>query len=431
MMVHIQGSQGLPKVQIVSRYVPAENVVGHYTYLLDFMRYLRHADCKLELVALDPLFGDATIPPEVQEIADVYVRKLPQMESKTSEGRLLSRCKTLLRPFYMRLPGQYLYIARKIFYWLRGKEIYEAKNWDALPTNEEMKFAKIRFETFQPDVVIANYTFLGRVLDLFSDNKRILKVILTWDIRYQRVESYRKGGYQPDDSNWTWKNESELLCKADVLLAIQKDDAKTLQKMAPECEVLCAPMSTKYSLHNNDDQIPRRCMFVGSNVDHNVYGIRWFLKDVWPIILCSLPDASLNVCGSVCYEIHEEFPNVRLINSLGPWNEVYAATEVCLIPLVVGSGLKIKLVEALSHGRACVSTSVGIQGIQELTNKAILVADTAEEFAEAVITILNNPKKRKKMEEQARKYVIENLSPEKVYQPFVDRIYQHVSQQNN
>ena len=134
----------------------------------------------------------------------------------------------------------------------------------------------------------------------------------------------------------------------------------------------------------------------------------------------------LHVCGTVCSKIDEIFQNVQLSGRVEHIEAEYAAAEVCLIPLVVGSGLKIKLVEALSHGRACVATSVGVQGVQELREKAVLVADTPCDFARAVISVLTNADKRRAMETEARRYVIETLSPEKVYQPLVERIHQHL-----
>lgn len=417
-----------PKVQIVSRYIPAENRSGHFTYLLDFMRYLRSARCQVELVALNPLFEEDTIPAEVLNIADVQVRSLPQKAEETSQPQgTVSKLKALFRPYYMRLPEQYVHAVRKMYYRLRGMPIYETRNWDAQPCLEEMQFTAERIIAFQPDVVIANYTFLSDVLDVVPEASRVLTAILTWDIRYQRFADYQHAGYQNADSVWSKESEANLLRKADILLAIQKEDATALQEMAPECEILCAPMSARLS-PTPYAQIPGRCMFVGSNVDHNVYGIQWFLNDVWPLVLAEVPTASLSICGSVCKAVQADVPNMRLVQSHGPWEEEYSAAEVCLIPLVVGSGLKIKLVEALSHGRACVSTSVGIQGVRELSDRAVLVADAPEQFARAVLAVLKNPKHRERMEEYARNYIIENLSPEKAYQPVVDRIYHHAKQ---
>ena len=114
---------------------------------------------------------------------------------------------------------------------------------------------------------------------------------------------------------------------------------------------------------------------------------------------------------------------MRLLGRVDDLNAEYGAAEVCVIPLIAGSGLKIKLIEALSHGRACVATSVGVQGVQELTDRAVLVADAPEAFAERVISLLQHSEKRTFMEEEARKYVDEHLTPEKAYQPFINFLH--------
>lgn len=152
---------------------------------------------------------------------------------------------------------------------------------------------------------------------------------------------------------------------------------------------------------------------------------------MWPKILELNPQSSLDVCGTVCQLIQGSFPNVRLLGRVDDIKPLYSAAEVCLVPLLAGSGLKIKLVEAMSYGRACVSTSVGVQGLGDTVGTTTLVADTAEGFAMAVHTLLSNPDKRQWMEEQAYRYVREKLSPEAAYQPFVDYIHQHVQQVSN
>ena len=169
-------------------------------------------------------------------------------------------------------------------------------------------------------------------------------------------------------------------------------------------------------------QVPGRSLFVGSNVNHNITGLKWFLENVWPIVLKKSPRSTLHVCGTVCDAIQGEFEKVCFLGQVNDLTPEYGAAKICLAPLLVGSGLKIKLVEALAHQRACVSTSSGIQGLNELKGKAIIVADTAENFAESICSILMHHYKRLSMEAHARKYVEEKLNPAAVYQPFVDRI---------
>lgn len=206
------------------------------------------------------------------------------------------------------------------------------------------------------------------------------------------------------------------MSKAQVLLAIQEEDAHLFKEMVPQSEVICLPMSVESHSHTVK-QVPGRCLFVGSATDHNHYGLQWFLENVWYIIIQLIPDGSLHVCGTVCNFVQGTFPNVHLLGRVEDLKPEYSEASVCLVPLLAGSGLKIKLVEAMSYSRACVSTSVGVQGLREIVGKTTLVADTPEDFAMHVHTLLNNPDKRRWMELQADEFVTQKLSPHTVYQP--------------
>lgn len=422
------------KIQIVSRELPFENSSGNATYILDFMRYLQQGDCEIDYIVLDSSPNGKTpwciIPSTVAALANVSAR------DNLRFGRVLLRFTSLsewftglLRLAYNQLPKNLKNIYRSAREKLQQTRGYLSapQAWQAPATPEEVAFASAQFVRFKPDVVVANYAFLGNVLDALSPNETVLKVILTHDIRHQRTAHFKKVGVAALESDWNWETETLQLLKAQVLLAIQKEDARILKKMAPQCEVICMPISAVSHSHTAK-QVRGRCLFVGSHADHNIHGIQWFLENVWPTILQSVPNCSLHICGSVCDQIQETFPNVRLLGRVDNLKPEYSNAEVCLVPLPVGSGLKIKLVEALSYSRACVSTSIGVQGLCEIAGSAALVADTADDFATAVRLLLTNPGKRQWMEEQACRYVTERFSPEAVYQPFIERIYQHLHQ---
>lgn len=426
------------KIQIVSRHFPFGVSSGSGVYLMNFVRYLQQLGLEIECILLNSSFvskGIFIIPYEVENLTFVFKDNL-------RVGRVLLRYSSWLEwlniaPWlvYELLPNNKLKsiyrFAKKSLHQVYGhvdtsKKVHLQVEADALPTLEEISFAKAQFARFKPDVVIANYTCLGSLLDALPLNEAVLKVIVTHDIHHQRFTSFQQVGVDADRLNWDWEKESVELRKAQILLAIQEEDAKALKAMAPQCEVICMPMSTFCHSHTLK-QVPGRCLFVGSSAPHNVHGLQWFLDSVWPIVLQSNPDCSLHVCGSVCDRIQGRFPNVRLLDRVEDLKPEYSAAEICVVPLLVGSGLKIKLVEALSYARACVSTSVGVQGLCEIAGSAVLVADPAIDFAAAVRLLLTNPGKRRWMEEQACKYVT-RLSPEAVYQPVVERIYQHLPQ---
>lgn len=419
------------KVQIISRNVLVENANGNNTYVLDFMHYLRQAGCELEYVLLSSPNGIPwyIIPPSLAGVS-VSARNYLRI------GRVLFSFKLLLNRFieslrspYERLPESWKNIYRSA----RDKRkqppryIVRSQPGDLEATPEEVAFASSQFVRFKPDVVVANYAFLANVLDSPTLDE-ILKVILTHDVRHHRFAHFKKLGLATFESEWSREQETIALSKAQLLLAIQEEEAHLFKEMTPQCDVICMPMSAVCHSHTVR-QVPGRCLFVGSDANHNYYGLKWFLENVWSIIIQLIPNASLHVCGKVCNLIQDNYPNVRLLGRVDNLEPEYAAAEVCLVPLLAGSGLKIKLVEAMSYGRACVSTSVGVQGLRDVV-RTTLVADTPEDFATAVHTLLTNPDKRQWMEEQAYKYITENFSPQTVYQPFVDYIHHYLQRTN-
>ncbi|MFB2768224.1 glycosyltransferase [Pelatocladus sp. BLCC-F211] len=432
------------KIQIISRNFPINYASGSNMYVLDFIRYLQKAGCEVGFVSLDPFPGQkfpwSFIPNALATTDKIWIRNNLRIARVLLRFNSLSDWLTVpLRLVYLYLPKQQKNIYRAVrdaFKRLLQKQKQQAtttnvhvREWqELLATSEEVDFAKTQFYRFKPDILIVNYVFLANILDAFPPNETALKVILTHDIFHKRFANFKKIGIFIDAGNWDWQAEAMLLRKAQVVLAIQKEDAYDLKQMAPESEVICLPKAAEVNNYHNVKQVPGRCFFVGNAVDHNYYGLKWFLEDVWLRVIELMPNSSLHVCGSVCDLIQGNYPNVRFLGRVNDLKPEYEAAEVCLVPLLAGSGLKIKLVEAMSYGRACVSSSVGVQGLGGAVGSAVLVADTPEDFAAAIHMVLTKTEKRQWMEEQAHKYAIAKLSPQAAYQPFVDYIHQYLYQ---
>ncbi|MEB3219538.1 MAG: glycosyltransferase [Nostocales cyanobacterium 94392] len=428
------------KIQIISRTFPLKNNAGRDAYILDFVNYLRQVNCEVEYVSINPSATDkypwCIIPSTLGKPRNVRVRNNLQI------GRILLRFNVLsdwiagpLRLIFHKLPQRLKNIFRLTIQKFKKKsnqlinKTQNLRDWqDVLATSEEIAFAKTQIDRFKPDVIVVNYIYLAKILDILESDKNILKAILTHDVFHQRNALFQKIGVVMGDGNWNLEAETAQLEKAQVLLAIQKEDAQIFKQMVPQARVINMPISAM-SYSHNIKQVPGRCLFVGSRTEHNNYGLQWFLENVWLQIIEKVPHCSLHVCGSVCDGIQESFPNVRFLGRVNDLQPEYSAAEVCLVPLLAGSGLKIKLVEAMSYSRACVSTSVGIQGLPEIAGKTAIVADTVDDFVAAMHTLLTDSEKRQWMERQAYKYVKENLSSKSSYQPFVDYIHQYFQQQ--
>ncbi len=423
------------KIQIVSRTILLANSFGNAAYILDFLKYLQQIGLDTEFLLLDESPNGRNlwylIPENLRTVTKVVAIDHFTIGSYLVSSSISNWIIESLRFMYnLLLPNRIknIYRRNRDKKELPPRYILPLKLWDRLLAPKEIEFVNSQVVRYQPDVVIANYAHLSDILDALKENTNILKVILTHDVRHQRTDQFQKLGLDSFEVGWNREKESHALKKAQVLLAIQQEDCKIFQNMVPESKVICMPLAATCKSHQLP-QVPGRCLFVGSNANHNYYGLKWFLENVWDKIIQLNPNSSLHICGNICDLIKETYPNVHILGVVKDLKSEYSAAEVCLVPLLAGSGLKIKLVEAMSYGRACVSTSVGIQGLPEISGHTTFVADTAEDFANSVHTLFTDSQKRKLMEQQAYRYIEENLSPQSVYQPFVDYIYQHVQHQ--
>jgi glycosyltransferase involved in cell wall biosynthesis len=295
-----------------------------------------------------------------------------------------------------------------------------AINFSGAITPIELAFTEEIIRKYGPEVVVADFVWLCDVFDS-PLAKNLLKCVFTYDIIYLRNESFVAQGLAPDHPGWSAEEEVKLLGKADLLVGIKKEDSVALREICPDKTIVTSPLPYDIpdSKASGDEPV---CLFVGSHGTPNVHGLTWFLEEVWPEILRRRPDANMRVCGNVCEHIDGGHPNVRLLGKVDDLSAEYANAAVVLAPLLVGSGIKIKVLEALGYGRACATTTVGIEGIQEAANKGALIADSAPAMAHNVIALLNDGELRHEMESCALDYARTHLSADAVYKELLEAL---------
>jgi glycosyltransferase involved in cell wall biosynthesis len=152
---------------------------------------------------------------------------------------------------------------------------------------------------------------------------------------------------------------------------------------------------------------PPRLLFTGTmSYPPNHQGIRWFADEVWPRIRRELPDARLDVVGKdppdVVRALHgRDGVEVHgFVPSMAPY---FAAAHAVVVPILTGAGIRVKIVEAMSAGRAVVSTPLGWEGLAHLEpGRHLLVAEEPAAFADAALRLLGDPDLRRRMAADAR-----------------------------
>jgi succinoglycan biosynthesis protein ExoO len=270
------------------------------------------------------------------------------------------------------------------------------------------------------DYLIADYCFLTECFP-YALRPGARTAVIMHDRFSGRANQFEAIGGSDSVSSLSEGEECRRLAVAESIVAIQADEGDWVRQRVPNCEVIVAPMAV-YPVQSSQTGRDDVVLFVGSSAAPNVDGVNWFLEACWPRIRERRPGATLIVAGSVCGVMGPAPQGVKFrgfVDDLGP---LYREAGVVVSPLRVGSGLKVKLIEALGHGKALVGTSKTLQGVERVLGDAIWVEDSADGFVSAVATLLVNKPARSELAARALATVARHFTPDACYGAFVDRI---------
>lgn len=267
------------------------------------------------------------------------------------------------------------------------------------------------------DVVIADYAWQTEAL-AYALRPDARTGVVMHDLFHQRGMLFREQGAADSIPRMDRETEMRLLGRADAVIAIQKTEADVVARLLPGRRMLVVPMTARPAPAPQPGD-PSRILFVGSNTAPNVSGLTWMLDEVWPEVRAARPDAELIVAGGVCRALPPPPAGVRLLGFVDRLEALYAQAGLVVSPLIAGSGLKIKLVEALAHGKACVVTSVTLQGVEDEAAQAVALADAPEAFACAIVRLLGDEAARRALGERALAAVRASFSQDRSQAEFV------------
>lgn len=168
-----------------------------------------------------------------------------------------------------------------------------------------------------------------------------------------------------------------------------------------------------------------RLLFLGAlNWPPNVEALNWFANEIWPRILRQQPAARLRIVGTGSSRSVRRLAGRKGIELVGYVEDILPElhrAQAMVAPLRAGSGLRVKILNALAAGLAVVTTAVGYAGIEAAPGEQLLVADDAEAFAQAVVSLLKNPFLRLNLERSGRELV-----EQKYDWPIIERRLQQV-----
>jgi glycosyltransferase involved in cell wall biosynthesis len=196
-----------------------------------------------------------------------------------------------------------------------------------------------------------------------------------------------------------------------------EQDAARVAAVVPEARVEVVPnaVDPEHFLPRDADPRPdgRTIVFFGAiNYFPNTDGILFFLREVWPLVSSSLPGTRLEIVGprpppSV---LAHRGPTVEVTGFVEDLRPYLSRASVAVVPLRLGGGTRLKIVEAMAMGKAIVSTSLGAEGIDVRPGVDLLLEDDPRRFADAVVRVLRDRELAVRLGASAREVVVARYS---------------------
>jgi glycosyltransferase involved in cell wall biosynthesis len=277
------------------------------------------------------------------------------------------------------------------------------------------------------DIVNLEFSFLGDC-DLRQappGERPPLLVVDSHNIDYDLARQYARDGSSVvrrlyAAANWRKLRREELgtYRNADGVYLCSAADERRLLDEAPDARTTVIPNAADVDYYQPRPADPppdgRTVVFFGLlSYVPNIDGVIHLVRDIWPRIAAAHPDARCKIIGggrpppSV---MALAGPGVELTGFVPDLRPHLAEAAAVVVPLRLGGGTRLKIVEAMAMGKAIVSTSLGAEGIEAIPGRDILVEDEPAAFAEAVNGLLAAPDLAARMGQAARRLAVERYA---------------------
>jgi glycosyltransferase involved in cell wall biosynthesis len=235
-------------------------------------------------------------------------------------------------------------------------------------------------------------------------------------LRAQHLRSPLLRRYMSLQAGRVERLERELCPRLALNVMMSDIDAQRLQRVAPGAATVVVPNGTDTDfLHpNGGSSTAGRVVFVGPTYSHpNRDAVEFFLQDIWPRIGAADPATSLQLVGRsapVDRARYDAEPGVQVLGQVPDIRPPLTQARCVVVPIRIGGGTRIKILDAWALGKAVVSTSIGCEGLDAVDGENILIRDTPEEFARAVLDVLHDTRLRTHLERNARCTALDRYS---------------------
>jgi len=261
--------------------------------------------------------------------------------------------------------------------------------------------AQIAIHVNQYDVLISDELCMIPYVELCSDLPKVLMRQKIDSAHVEQVASAHPFGIESIlyrvEARKLRKYENQKIKLFHACITCSEKDAEIVRQDAPGIRILVIPNGVDLEMFRPPSYRrldPPILLFVGTmHYYPNIDAMRYFFKEIYPIIRQERPDIRVQIVGHrPPSEIQRlaELPGVEVTGGVPDVRPYYAQASVFIVPLRLGGGTRLKIMEAMAMGLPVVSTSVGAEGLDIHPGEDILIADDPRTFAQEVLGLLSD-----------------------------------------
>ena len=263
---------------------------------------------------------------------------------------------------------------------------------------------------------------IGRPALVFDDhNAEYVLQQRAWETDVRRPARWHAAAYSAIQVNKLRRYERQICQQADRVVAVSEADRDSLRALDPSLNITVVPNGVDldyYAAYSRErdsqapDYGPQALVFTGKmDFRPNIDAVVWFANEVLPLIQRAEPETRFVIVGKEPHPRVQELasrPGVTVTGWVPDIRAHIAAAAVYVVPLRIGGGTRLKVLEAMAMRSAIVSTRLGCEGFPLDGQEIIIFADDAPAFADATVALLRDPARRARQGEAGRLFVEAN-----------------------
>ncbi len=377
-----RGSRDM-KILYITQGFPERRMIGGQISSFYRIVQLTRAGHEVTVLCLVPRGDTETDPAELSEIARIVaVRDVPDASVPRYLANLFDPLPWPIRRYASRAADRAV------------RELLDAETFDLVIANSihaATRLATVRAHTSAPCVLFAP-NVQSTIMELYWRHLPGPAARLYGRIQWRKMVAFERG----------------LAPRFDRVFVYTETDRSGLLDLAPDAKVEIVPIALDVAaLAEGDEAEEFDMLFIGYlGWAPNLDSLAWFMDDIAPRIRRLRPGTDLAVVGAGAPPwvgaLDDESPYTRVHGRVEDATPFFKRARVLVVPLRIGSGVRVKIVQAMAVGCAVVTTSKGCEGLEVENGTHLLVADRPDEFAEAVVRVLESGAERRALGEKAR-----------------------------